>query len=112
MVIPLSRQQLLKPIHLERLCQRRPNVWPSAAMRDSTAGRRNGINLSMLSTARHENRPRPCARKNLRKGSRETRMQDVPTDTTQRMPISHLLEEVTHQAPPDSIPLPCLTSPL
>jgi hypothetical protein len=33
--------------------------------------RGNGINLSMLSRARHENSPRPCAIKNLRKGSQE-----------------------------------------
>ena len=38
--------------------------------------RGNGINLSMLSRARHESIPRPCAIKNLMKGSQETRMQD------------------------------------
>jgi hypothetical protein len=35
--------------------------------------RGNGINRSMLSRARHESRPRPCAIKNLRNGNQETR---------------------------------------
>src|SRR5207244_6313595 len=74
--------------------------------------RGNGINLSRLSTARHGNSPRPCARKNLRKGSQETRMQDVPADTKKRMPSSRVLEEIIHQAPAEYVTVGWLTSTL
>jgi len=50
--------------------------------------------------------------KNLRKGSQETRMQDVPTDTKQRMPSSQVLEEVIHQAPAEYVTIGWLTSTL
>src|SRR5262249_53605740 len=44
------------------------------------------------------------------KGSQETRMQDVPTDTKQRMPSSQVLEEVIHQAPAEYVTVGWLTS--
>jgi hypothetical protein len=39
-------------------------------------------------------------------------MQDVPTDTKQRMPSSQVLEEVIHQAPAEYVTVGWLTSTL
>src|SRR5258707_12639143 len=58
-------------------------------------GRGNGINPWMLSSARHESSPRPCAIKNLRRASQETRMQDIPADTKKRGPAPRHQAEVT-----------------
>src|SRR5215467_13010688 len=77
----------------ERLCRRQPNAIGGArdqnllvvhgtAIQGSGHARMicsiifdcwrgNGIKFSMLSTARHENSPRPCAIKNLGKGTQE-----------------------------------------
>jgi hypothetical protein len=74
--------------------------------------RGNGINLSMLSRARHESSPRPCAIKNLRKGSQETRMQDIPAETKKRGPSSRVLQEVIRQAPAEYVTVGWLTSTL
>src|SRR6266480_6341223 len=73
--------------------------------------RGNGINLSMLSRARHENSPRPCAIKNLWKGAR-TRMQDIPAETKKRGPSSRVLQEVIRQAPAEYVTVGWLTSTL
>src|SRR5262249_32628999 len=77
----------------ERLCRRQPNAIGGTCDQDllvvhGTAiqgsgharmicliifdcWRGNGINLSMLSRARHEHSPRPCAIKSLKKGTQE-----------------------------------------
>jgi hypothetical protein len=39
-------------------------------------------------------------------------MQDLPTDTKQRMPSSQVLEEVIHQAPAEYVTVGWLTSTL
>src|SRR5258707_8402867 len=54
----------------------------------------------------------PCAIKNLKKGSRETRMQDIPTDTKKRAPSSRVLQEVIRRAPPEYVTVGWLTSTL
>jgi hypothetical protein len=53
-----------------------------------------------------------CAIKNLKKGSRETRMQDIPTDTKKRAPSSRVLQEVIRRAPPEYVTVGWLTSTL
>src|SRR6266511_3955318 len=88
------------------------SVRQSGAMRHSTAAGGNGINLSMLSRARDESSPRPCAIKNLRKGSQETRMQDIPAETKKRGPSSRVLQEVIRQAPAGYVTVGWLTSTL
>jgi len=54
----------------------------------------------------------PCAIKNLKKGSRETRMQDIPTDTKKRAPSSRVLQEVIRRATPEYVTVGWLTSTL
>jgi hypothetical protein len=56
--------------------------------------------------------PASCAIKTLKKGSRETRMQDVPTDTKRRAPSSRVLQEVIRRAPPEYVTVGWLTSTL
>ena len=53
-----------------------------------------------------------CAIKNLSKGSRETRMQDIPTGTEKRAPSSRVLQEVIRQAPAEYVTIGWLTSTL
>src|SRR5262249_11439695 len=65
----------------------------------------------MLSTARRENRPRPCAIKNSGEEAKK-RMQDVPPGMKQRMPSSRVLEEVIRQAPAEYVTVGWLTSTL
>src|SRR6266516_5750968 len=48
----------------------------------------------------------------LKKGSRETRMQDIPTDTKKRAPSSRVLQEVICRAPPEYVTVGWLTSTL
>src|SRR5258707_5743981 len=50
--------------------------------------------------------------KSLKKGSRERRMQDVPTDTKKRAPSSRVLQEVIRRAPPEYVTVGWLTSTL
>jgi putative tryptophan/tyrosine transport system substrate-binding protein len=50
--------------------------------------------------------------KNLRKGSQETRMQDIPADTETRRPSSRVLQEVIRQAPAEYVTVGGLTSSL
>src|SRR5262245_576851 len=52
-----------------------------------------------------------CKKKSQER-KQETRMQDVPTDTKQRMPSSQVLEEVIHQAPAEYVTVGWLTSTL
>jgi hypothetical protein len=50
--------------------------------------------------------------KKLRKGSQETRMQDIPADTEKRGPSSRVLQEVIRQAPAEYVTVGWLTSTL
>jgi hypothetical protein len=50
--------------------------------------------------------------KNLRKGSQETRMLDIPADTEKRGPSSRVLQEVILQAPAEYVTVGWLTSTL
>jgi len=50
--------------------------------------------------------------KNLRKGSQETRMQDIPADTEKRRPSSRVLQEVIRQASGEYVTVGWLTSTL
>src|SRR5260370_34644170 len=73
--------------------------------------RGNGIRFSMLSTARHENSPRPCAIKiSGRKPGNECRT--IPTDTKKRGPSSRVLQEVIRQTPLEYVTVGWLTSTL
>jgi hypothetical protein len=47
-----------------------------------------------------------------KKGSREARMQDIPTDTESRAPSSRVLQEVIRQAPAEYVTVGWLTSAL
>src|SRR4029450_3573771 len=84
----------------------------STAMPHWTAGEGTGSTSRMLSRARHENSSRPCAIKNLRNGSQETRMQDIPAETKKRGPSSQVLQEVIRQAPAGYVTVGWLTSTL
>jgi hypothetical protein len=50
--------------------------------------------------------------KKLRKGTQETRMQDIPADTEERGPSSRVLQEVIRQAPAEYVTVGWLTSTL
>jgi hypothetical protein len=50
--------------------------------------------------------------KKLRKGTQETRMQDIPADTEKRGPSSRVLQEVIRQAPAEYVTVGWLTSTL
>jgi hypothetical protein len=50
--------------------------------------------------------------KKSQEGSRETRMQDIPTDTKKRAPSSRVLQEVIRRAPPEYVTVGWLTSTL
>src|SRR5260221_10903363 len=73
--------------------------------------RGNGIRFSMLSTARDENSPRPCAIKiSGRKPGNES--MTLPTDTKKRGPSSRVLQEVIRQTPLEYVTVGWLTSTL
>src|SRR5262245_4086462 len=74
--------------------------------------RGNAVILSMLSRAQHEKSPLSMRNKNLRKGSQETRMQDIRADTEKRGPSSRVLQEVIRQAPAEYVTVGWLTSTL
>src|SRR5205807_6679294 len=82
--------------------------------RVSTAGEGTGSSSRRNRQRSMRTGPRPRAIKKYitRKGSCETRMQQGPTDTKQRMPSSRVLEEVIRQASAEYVTVGWLTSTL
>src|SRR5437867_7762769 len=76
-------------------------------MRHSAAGKGTGSTLRC-----YRQRGTRTVRFHLKKGSRETRMQDIPTDTKKRAPSSRVLQEVIRRAPPEYVTVGWLTSTL
>ena len=74
--------------------------------------RGNGINLSMLSRARHEHSPRPWRNNKSWERNPGNQMQDIPADTKTRGPSSRVLQEVIRQAPSEYVTVGWLTSTL
>ena len=95
--LPTNRMSLKTARHLSN-----PRLWPRADdLLDHIRllARERGQPFDVIESAAREQ----SASMRKKKGSREARMQDIPTDTESRAPSSRVLQEVIRQAPAEYV---------